>query len=436
MPIRDITITLFVLSVLPFALSRPHIGILLWTWIGTMNPHKLCWGFAYNMPFGVVSGLATLIAMVISRDPKRLPLQGPVIALILLALWMAVTTVFSIDTAHALKQWEKVFTIHVFIFITIMVMQTKERIQWLVWVATLSLAFFGIKGGLYTLTGGGGYVLGPPGGFTQGNTEISLALTMTVPLLWYLVLQAKSAWVKLALKASIVLCAIAVIGSYSRGGLLAILGMSVFLWFKSRKKIAISLIAIIFIPALLALMPQAWFAKMGTIETYQEDSSAMGRINAWGFAINMAQDRPLTGGGFESFTPANFRKYAPVPDDFHDAHSIWFEMLGEHGFMGLLLFIAVWIASWRTGSKVIAATRGREDLHWARDLAAMIQVSMIGYFVGGTFLGLAYWDFPYVLMSLLVLTNVVVQRELAPVPQKQLVPARGPELAPGGAPAT
>src|SRR5687768_3461758 len=229
MPIRDITLVLFVLSVLPFALSRPHVGILLWTWIGLMNPHKLTWGFAYNMPFGVISGLATLVAMVISREPKRLPLQPPVIALILLATWMAVTTTFNISTGHALHQWEKVFTIQVFILITLMVMQTKERIQWLVWVAALSIAFFGIKGGLYTLMGGGGYVLGPPGGFTQGNTEISLALVMTVPLLWYLVLQSNNAWVKLALKAVIVLTAIAVIGSYSRGGLLAILGMSVFL---------------------------------------------------------------------------------------------------------------------------------------------------------------------------------------------------------------
>ncbi len=414
MPIRDITLVLFVLSVLPFALSRPHVGILLWTWIGLMNPHKLTWGFAYNMPFGVISGLATLVAMVVSREPKRLPLQPPVIALILLACWMAVTTTFSINTNHALGQWEKVFTIQVFIFIMLMVMQTRERIQWLVWVSALSIAFFGIKGGLYTLMGGGGYVLGPPGGFTQGNTEISLALTMAVPLLWYLTLQSNNAWVKLALKAAIVLTAIAVIGSYSRGGLLAILGMSVFLWFKSRKKIAISLIVLMMIPAMLSFMPDTWFEKMATIETYKQDSSAMGRINAWGFATNLAQDRPFTGGGFGAFTRENFYKYAPIPEDFHDAHSIWFEMLGEHGFIGLLLFIGVWVTAWRVGNRVIALTKGNEALRWARDLAAMIQVSLIGYFVGGSFLGLAYWDFPYVLMALLVLTHVVVQRELAP----------------------
>ncbi|MFO7189272.1 MAG: putative O-glycosylation ligase, exosortase A system-associated [Pseudomonadota bacterium] len=436
MPLRDITLVLFVAAVLPFALSRPHIGILLWTWIGLMNPHKLTWSFAYNMPFGVISGLATLVALFVSREPKRLPLQGPVVALMALAVWMAVTTTFSINTDKALVQWEKVFTIQVFIFITMMVMQTRERIRWLVWVAALSIAFFGVKGGLYTLAGGRGYVLGPPGGFMQGNTEIALALVMTVPLLWYLVLQSNTAWVKLALKAAIVLTAIGVIGTYSRGGLVAILGMSVFLWFKSRKKIAITLIVLMLVPALISLMPPSWFEKMSTIETYQDDSSAMGRINAWGFALNLAKERPFTGGGFETFTRENFYKYAPIPEDFHDAHSIWFEVLGEHGFVGLFLFILVWALTWRTGNRIIAATREREDLRWAHDLAAMIHVSLVGYFVGGSFLGLAYWDYPYVLMALLVVTNVVVQRELAPAPQERAAtpqPALGMEGAPAGA---
>ena len=132
MPIRDITLVLFVCAVLPFALSRPHVGILLWTWIGLMNPHKLTWGFAYNMPFGVISGLAALIALVVSREPKHLPMRAPVVILMGLAVWMAITTAMSFNTDVALRQWEKVFTIQVFIFITVMVMQTRERIRWLV----------------------------------------------------------------------------------------------------------------------------------------------------------------------------------------------------------------------------------------------------------------------------------------------------------------
>ena len=43
------------------------------------------------------------------------------------------------------------------------------------------------------------------------------------------------------------------------------------------------------------------------------------------------------------------------------------------------------------------------DKKWAADLAAMIQVSLIGYAAGGTFLGMSYFDLPYHLMIILLL---------------------------------
>jgi len=72
-------------------------------------------------------------------------------------------------------------------------------------------------------------------------------------------------------------------------------------------------------------MPDAWMQRMGTIKTYEQDGSAMGRINAWHFAFNLALDRPIVGGGFETFQPDLFLKYAPEPENYHDSHSIYFE---------------------------------------------------------------------------------------------------------------
>jgi probable O-glycosylation ligase (exosortase A-associated) len=158
-------------------------------------------------------------------------------------------------------------------------------------------------------------------------------------------------------------------------------------------------------------MPENWFDKMESIANYQQDTSAMGRLNAWSFAVNLAKDRPLTGGGFETFTPGAFQRWAPDPSMARDAHSIWFEVLGEHGFVGLALFVLLWVLTWMLARSIIRSCKSAPELRWARDLAAMVQVSLIGYWVGGTFLGLAYFDLPYVLMSLLVLTKVVLERE-------------------------
>jgi probable O-glycosylation ligase (exosortase A-associated) len=350
------------------------------------------------------------------------------VTLILLVIWMNVTYAFAINpTSEPYVQWDKVMKIQLFLVVTMLVMATAQRINWLVWVATMSIAFFGIKGGIFTLTSGGGsMVLGPSGSFIEGNTEISLAITMAIPMLRYLQLQSANRWLRWGLGAGMASCAVAVLGSYSRGGLLAVAGMGGFLWLKSRNKLAIGVAMIFLVPLFLNFMPDKWFDRMNTIGTYQQDSSAMGRINAWYMAFNLAKDRPLTGGGFVAFTDDAFVRWAPNPADVHDAHSIWFQMLGEQGFVGLGLFILFWIFSWRHANGIIESCRDRDKLRWASDLAAMVQVSLIGYWTGGAFLGLAYWDMPYVLVTILVLTRVVVDNELARVGQ---TPVAGPSEA-------
>ncbi|MGH9548729.1 MAG: putative O-glycosylation ligase, exosortase A system-associated, partial [Terriglobales bacterium] len=393
--IRDIVLTAFILGLLPAVLVRPHWGILLWTWVGLMNPHKMTWGFAYNFPFAMIIGVVTIFAILISKEPKKLPLAPPIVILLLLVLWMTITTVFfSLFPDLAWPKWEKVMKIQVFILLTLIVMQSEERIRSLVLVATLSIAYFGIKGGLYTIAhGGGGMVLGPDGGFISGNTEIALALTVTLPLMRWLQLQTERVWLKHASTVAMVLIAISVLGSQSRGGFLALAAMATFLWVKSRKKIVLGAVLVALAAALFSFMPDTWHQKMDTIETYQQDRSAMGRIGAWRFATNLALDRPIGGGGFDTFEQKAYDRYAPDERSL-DPHSIWFQVLAEHGFVGLGLFVLLWALSWRTGTRVIRMCRNRPDLTWARDLAAMIQAALVGFWAGGSFLGLAYWDYP------------------------------------------
>jgi putative inorganic carbon (HCO3(-)) transporter len=425
--LRDLILTTFILGLLPVVLMRPHWGILLWTWVGLMNPHKMTWGFAYNFPFAMIIAIVTLVAVLISKEPKRLPLAAPVVVLLMLTIWMTITTaVFSLYPDAAWPKWDKVMKIQLFIFLTLVVMQSEQRIRALVLVATLSIAYFGIKGGIYTIAhGGGGMVLGPEGGFISGNTEIALALSVTLPLMRWLQLQAKKPWLRHAATAAMVLIVISVLGSYSRGGFLALTAMGAFLWIKSRKKIVLGIMLAALVVTVLAFMPEAWYAKIGTIETYQQDTSAMGRIGAWRFATNLALHRPIGGGGFETFQKEAYEQYAPgeVP---LDPHSIWFQMLGEQGFVGLGLFVLFWILAWRTGSQIIRLCRDRPDFIWARDLAGMIQAGLVGFMVGGSFLGLAYWDYPYILVIVLVLTKVVVERQL----QQRVEPAPRPVPAP------
>jgi probable O-glycosylation ligase (exosortase A-associated) len=270
-------------------------------------------------------------------------------------------------------------------------------------------------------------VLGPPGGFIAGNTEIALAITMTAPLVYYLAETAERKWVRWSLYGALGLCAIAVIGSYSRGGLLAIVAMALFLWLKSRRKAFLFLLIPPLVLLIALMAPERWYQRMDTISTYQQDPSAMGRINAWGFALNLTKDHPIAGGGFGVFTPQHFDRWAPNPEAFHDAHSIWFEVLAEQGYVGLVMYLMLWWFAWRAAKRVIRLSKKDPSLRWARELAAMCQVSLVGYFVGGSFLGLAYWDFPYLLAAVIVLTELEVTRYLKQAAEgaaKAAVPAR------------
>ena len=155
--LRDLLLTAFILGLLPAVLLRPHWGILLWTWIGLMNPHKLTWGFAYDFPFAMIVGIVTMLAILFSREPKRLPMSAAVVILLMFVVWMTVTTTFfSLFPDLAWPKWEKVMKIQLFIFLTLLVMQSEERFKALVLVATLSIAFFGILGGIYSIAHGGG----------------------------------------------------------------------------------------------------------------------------------------------------------------------------------------------------------------------------------------------------------------------------------------
>lgn len=400
---RDLFVTALVFGLLPYIFKRPWLGILVWSWLGYMNPHRQAWGFAYDFPFAMIVGGATILAFLFSPAKKEMLWTRETVLLALFLVWMLITTFFAFYPDYAWVQWNKVWKIQLMIFLTVMMIKDRQQLHWMVWVIALSLGFYGVKGGIFTIAHGGTFrVQGPAGTFIGGNNELALALVMVIPLIRYLHLQATQRWVRTGLATAMVLTGVAAIGSQSRGALLAMLCMGLFLWLKSRSKFFTGIYMAAAIVIMAAVMPQEWYDRMNTIQDYQNDQSAMGRINAWHTAVNVAQDR-ITGGGFEMFQGPTFRQYAPDPWNVHDVHSIYFEVMGEHGFIGFGLFILLGLFAWLRAQSVIKNGKKHPEHKWAADLAAMIQVSLIGYAAGGLFLGMAYFDLPYHLMIIILL---------------------------------
>jgi probable O-glycosylation ligase (exosortase A-associated) len=433
---RDLFVAAIVFGTLPFVLRRPFIGILLLAWLGFMNPHRLCWGFMQTTPVVMITTVFTLVGMLAAKEePKRIVWSPEVVVLVVFILWMGVTTTQAFNGPAAIEQYIKVLKIQILTIMTLVMLTSRQRIHLFVWVIVLSLGFYGVKGGIFTIMKGGVHrVQGPAGSFIEGNNELALALVMTLPLMRYLQQQEPRRLVKLALNGAILLTIVAAIGSQSRGAFVALAVTGSYFWWKSRRKIATTLLIGIAIAIVVNVMPEAWYERMRTIQTYEADGSARGRLDAWQTAWNLGKDR-LTGGGFETWTARVFAVYGPGGRYARDVHSIYFEVLGEHGFIGLALFMSLLVLTWLKCRTVSRLVKRRPDMIWARDLATMIQVTLIGYMSAGAFLGLAYFDYFYALVAIVVMLHHVITQQLKSVPA-QSSPAGAPsDSTAGGAPA-
>lgn len=432
---RDILVFLVIFGALPFVFKRPAIGVMMFTWVSLMNPHRLTYGAAFDFPFAALIAIVTLAAVLISKQPKPFPRTPVTIVLLVFCAWITFTSFFALEPDLVWREWNRVLKTMFMVFVSMMVLNTERDIKQFVWVVAISLGIFGLKGGLFVLASGGSYrVYGPSGSYIEENNGMALALVSTLPLIWYLCSQAKSKILSLGMLAVTIFTAISAVGSYSRGALLGGAAMLGFLWLKSKNKVGTGVAVIAMVAIVAVVMPSQWFERMNTIDDYKQDDSAMGRINAWQFAINVASHNFL-GGGFNVFSPRQFMIYAPDPLGYHVAHSIFFQVLGDHGFIGLTMFVVLMFCAWRSGTRIIRFCGNAPELKWAADLARMVQVCIIGYAVSGTFLSLAYFDLYYDFLVILVILEkfLMLRRDKAGqpipyVPQAQLVepkPRRG-----------
>lgn len=407
-----VVLTLVALAAL-VALRHPWIGVMLWNWVSIMNPHRYSFGFAATAPVAMIAAVCTLIGMLMTKDRREWPLKSSaVVVFFLFMVWMTLSWLFGLDVADDYAQWSKVMKIDVMVLVGLMLLHSKKHVLALVWVSAGSLMVLGVKGGIFTIIGGGGErVWGPPGTFIADNNEFGLALVMAIPLLRFLQLQLQNRWGRWVMAASMLLCATAALGTHSRGGLLAISAMALVLWWRGKSLILGGVVIAVVGLSLVAFMPDTWVTRMNTIETYEQDGSAQGRLGAWSAAWGIAKDYP-TGIGFNLVRQELFDKYSHnAAVGARAAHSIYFQVLANHGFIGLALFLTIWFITWRHAGWLRVHAAMSPETKWCSDLGAMAQVSMVGYLVGGAFLSLAYFDLPYNVMMVVAIARVWVLKK-------------------------
>lgn len=410
---RSIVFALLMCGVIPFILTRPFLGLLVWSWLGYMNPYRLTYGFAYSFPWVLLVAVVTLISLAISKERKTVPVSAFSVLLFLFLAWTGFTTLFAVAPASADAKFVEFAKVVVMVFVTLMLVNDRRRMDWLVWMIVVSIGFYGLKGGAFTiLTGGSHRVFGPPQSFIQDNNGLAQALCLVLPLMRYLQLHSQKRWVRMGLGASMLLTGIAVLGTYSRGGLISLVVVAGALMLKSRKRIALIATGLVIVVAAYQFMPSRWIDRMDTIQHAGEVNTVQTRIQSWEFAANVALHRPLVGGGFDLYqNPATWQLYAPEGAAERAVHSIYFRVLGEQGFPGLILFLALLAVSWRNLSNTRKLTRDSPNQKWAYDLASMTQVGLLGFMTAGFATTLSYFDLTYQIMAMCVLLHGLAVEE-------------------------
>ncbi len=419
---RGFVFFLVFLSSLPYIFVSPFNGVLIWYVFSLGNFHTLTWGFFSDLYYAYIIAILTCCAWMISpTEKKQLPLTPLVLLTLLFSAWMTITSLCALAPEEDVwAKWTIVQKILLMCLVGFALTTTRERVDRLVWVVVLSVGFWGVKGAIsFPLHGGGAGIHGPDGGVTADNNEFGIALLMLLPLLFYLWHLTVNRHLRRGLMAMGFLLIFATIFTYSRGAALGLCAMGAVVWLRSPAKLAVGAIILTIGLSVYVVVPETWFDRMSTIEHYEADSSAMGRIHFWEAALRIAELHPIVGGGFRvTFWPAVTNRMLeetriPRLDKPRATHSIYFDVLSEHGWVGLALFLMIAAYSWSTCSWLIRHSHNRPDLAWANLLGRMGQPVLVGFWTSGAFASLAYFDQYWCILFIFDAARRVVAREIA-----------------------
>jgi probable O-glycosylation ligase (exosortase A-associated) len=423
---RDLVFLMFFMMYIPMALRFPHIGAMLWAWLAFSAPGEYLFGFMNSLPLSKIVAVLTVGALLVHRDGRKPYIDGIMLLLIAFLALGAVSASFAVTVLPL--NWElfgKVVKIIALCFVVTSVVTTRRRLQGMILAIALGLAFNGADEGLKVLlTGGSHHVLGIQE--YGDNNQFAVAMLMCMPLLLFLYNTSAHPVARAGFMGTLVLCGVAVIGTYSRGGFVGLVALALGLIALNRNKLRNLLAVAVCGLVLLQAAPSTWFNRIDTIETANKDDSFMGRITSWKVSTLIALDRPLIGGGFHAQQDAPvWQRYAPGVSEFDfvpsapagkvgiAAHSIYFEVLGDLGFTGLFIFLSLLLLAFRYCGMIRKRARPHADLAWMVDLASMLRLSIIVYMVSGAALSVAYFEGFFLLLALLSVTRRMLKVELA-----------------------
>jgi putative inorganic carbon (HCO3(-)) transporter len=421
--LRSLWLLLLYLSFLGLGVVTPFVATLGYVWVDTFRPQDVTYIVLQQLPVAFIMGASAVLTYFLldRRSPPPLTLRSSL--QVLLAIWMTMTLFWAELPDQAWIKWDWAFKTMVFAAFIPLAIRSRVQIEAFAQVFVFSMAANFIPFGLKVLLSGGGY--GQNLGLLSGNSGLaegaSLAVIslMTVPMLLFLgkhgQLIPRLPLMPLAYAGVAALAVITALGTYERTALVSLVVMSLHMLLRARRKILSGLMIGAVATIIAGTAVETWSARMSTIGHYDTENSALVRLLVWKWTLTYSLSHPF-GGGFNSFMVNTI--IVPGDDGHPDDsimngrafHSIYFEVLGELGWPGLIMFLLSGLTSLVSLFRLSRKCRKVADLIWVADMSDAIQTSILIFLSGGAFVGIAFQPTFWYFVSMSICLGAYVWR--------------------------
>jgi len=416
---RDLAFIAFLLAFFGMGFKRPFLLVLVYVYIDIVSPQRLTYLLLNSVPISLIAVALAVGAWILADDKRDTRVGGRQVLIVLLLLYCWGTTIAADFPVEAKEKWDWVWKALAFAAFLPLTLRTRVRIEALLLFMILAASSIIVVGGIKTIaSGGGGYgqlnlMVDNNSGLYEGSTISAVAIAIVPIIVWFMHHGTifRPDWrVKAYCLALVFACLLIPVGTSTRTGLLCI-GLLALLSIRNVKR-KVAYLAMLGVLGLAAIpfLPSTFTNRMNTIKTYDADESASTRLAVWKWTIEYAKANPF-GGGFNAYlgnhirydlktTPGAAEAPKVEVDKARAYHSAYFEMLGEQGYPGL----AIWLAINLIGIVRMEFIRRRYrdpdgEFAWAGPLAAALQSGHIVYLLGAGFIAIAFQPFIYMLIG-------------------------------------
>ncbi|MEP3422396.1 MAG: DUF5935 domain-containing protein [Erythrobacter sp.] len=410
----DLVFIAFIAYVLMLGLRRPFLWVLLYVYIDILAPQRIGYSIITELQVSLIAFAAAFGGWLLldRKEGSRFTMrQFLMLALLIYCWWTLQSAEFP---ESAVTKWDWVWKALLFAIFLPLTITTRARIEALALTLTLSIATIVIGTGLKIVSGGGGYgnlkfFVQDNSGIYESSTLATVAIALIPLVAWFTRYGTifRPHWMVSAFALGLVFASLLIpVGTEARTGLLCIAALGVLLLRYTKRRFTFVAAAGVLGLTALPFLPASYYERMATIAQPGGDESASTRLAVWSWTLDYASRNPM-GGGFDSYRANSFTyvmpvrevtgntvtvQYRDVVDEGRAFHSSIFEVLGEQGYPGLLMWLMLQgLGVWQM-ERIYRRWKGATDEEdaWISPLAAALQMASLIYLVGALFQGIAY----------------------------------------------